>query len=124
MSAGKMPRCGSAHVRKNGTAKTGRQGCLRLSENGPRRTFIRLFVISRVTRTRRIPYVRPRIFFLIINGKRNGCGTRAAARALGIARDTVASALRGSGALVWYINRDYLNAHKNVAVTVDLGMSR
>jgi hypothetical protein len=59
---------------------------------------------------------RPRIFFLIINGY----GTRA----LGRTRDTVTEALRGIEALLWHINRDYLNTHKNAAIAVDLGMSK
>jgi transposase-like protein len=77
----KCPRCGSAHVRKNGTAKTGKQKYRCFSENCPRRTFVESYPYKAYA-----PYVRPRIFFLIIND----CGTRAAARALGIARDTVA----------------------------------
>jgi predicted RNA-binding Zn-ribbon protein involved in translation (DUF1610 family) len=35
----KCPHCGSTHIRKNGTAKTGKQRYLCLSENGPRWAF-------------------------------------------------------------------------------------
>jgi transposase-like protein len=35
----KCPHCGSTHVRKNGTAKTGKQRYLCLNENCPHRTF-------------------------------------------------------------------------------------
>ncbi|MDR0760554.1 MAG: IS1 family transposase, partial [Treponema sp.] len=57
-----------------------------------------------------------RIFFLIVNG----CGTRATARALGIAKGTVTDALRSIEALLWYVNYDYLNKHKNSGITVEL----
>jgi insertion element IS1 protein InsB len=62
------------------------------------------------------PNVRPRIFFFIVNG----CGIRAAARLLGIAKDTVASALRNMEAQLWYVNYDCLESHKNEKTRIDL----
>jgi IS1 family transposase len=106
----KCPHCGSVKVRKNGTAKNGKQRFLCLNGNCSHRTFV-----ERYTYKAYDPYVRSRIYFLIING----CGTRATARALGIAKDTVTDALRSIEMLLWYINYDYLNSHQN-GVTAEL----
>ncbi|MDR0760776.1 MAG: hypothetical protein LBF74_11840 [Treponema sp.] len=59
------------------------------------------------------PFIRSLIFFMAVNG----CGTRATARALGIAKDTVTDTLRNIELLVWYVNYDYLNAHKDSGIT-------
>jgi IS1 family transposase len=56
------------------------------------------------------------MFFLIING----CGTRAAARAPGTAKDTAAGALRSIEALLWHVNYGCLNARKDSGINIDL----
>jgi IS1 family transposase len=61
------------------------------------------------------PNIRSRIFFSIVNGS----GTRATARTLGIAKDTVTDALRSIEALLWYVNYNYLNRHRNGDITVE-----
>ena len=59
--------------------------------------------------------IRSRIFFSIVNGS----GTRATARTLGIAKDTVTDALRSIEASLWYVNDDYLKSHQNGALKVE-----
>lgn len=107
----KCPHCGSKDVRKNGTAKNGKRRFLCLNEKCPHRTFVESY-----TNKAYDPNVRSRIFFFIVNG----CGTRATARLLGIAKDTVTSALRSMEAQLWYVNYDYLESHKNEKTSIDL----
>jgi hypothetical protein len=61
------------------------------------------------------PNIRSRIFFSIVNES----GTRATARTLSIAKDTVIDALRSIEALLWHVNYDYLNRHRNGGITVE-----
>jgi hypothetical protein len=49
----------------------------------------------------------------------NGNGTRATARILGIAKDTVTDTLRSIETLLWYVNEDYRARHKNDGITVE-----
>ncbi|MDR2394216.1 MAG: hypothetical protein LBD93_08700 [Treponema sp.] len=56
----------------------------------------------------------PHIFLIV-----TGSGTRATARTLRIAKDTVTDALRSIEVLLWYVNYDYLNSHRNDAITVE-----
>jgi transposase-like protein len=88
----KCPHCGGTQVRKNGTGKNGRQWFLCLNEDCPHRSFVESYTYKACD-----PYVRSRVFFLIVNG----CGTRATARALGIAKGTVTDALRSIEAPLW-----------------------
>ena len=62
------------------------------------------------------PHIRSRIFFSIVNGS----GTRATARTLGIAKDTVTDALRSIEGMLWYVNYDYIDVHKNSDINVEL----
>jgi IS1 family transposase len=77
----------------------------------PHKTFVESYTYNAYD-----PNIRSRIFFLIINGS----GTRATARTLGIAKDTVTDALRSIEGLLWYVNYDYLNRHQNGGITVEL----
>jgi hypothetical protein len=122
MSAGKMPTLRKRACKKKRHRKN-RQAEVSLSQRKLSAPDIHSFIESYPYKAYD-PYIRSRIFFLIINGKRNGGETRAAARALGIVRDTVTEALRGIESLLWYINYNYPNTHKDTAITVDLGMSK
>lgn len=57
------------------------------------------------------PVVRNQIFFCIVNGN----GTRATARILGIAKDTVTDALRSIEQNLWFVNYDYINIEAEIA---------
>jgi transposase-like protein/IS1 family transposase len=105
----KCPHCGSENVVKNGTAENGRQRFLCRNENCAHRTFLEIY-----THRGYDPEVRQRIFFLAVNGT----GMRATARALGISKGTVTSALRNIKPLLWHINHDYINTRKNSSITV------
>jgi IS1 family transposase/transposase-like protein len=107
----KCPHCGSGNVTKNGTSRNGKQRFLCCNEKCGHKTFIEHY-----TNNAYDPNIRSRIFFSIVNGS----GTRATARTLGIAKDTVTSALRSIEALLWYVNYDYLNSRRNSGITVEL----
>jgi transposase-like protein len=97
----KCPHCGSSDVKKNGTSKNGKQRFLCGNEQCGHKTFVEYYTYNAYD-----PYIRSRIFFLTVNGS----GTRATARTLGIAKDTVTDALRSIEAWLWYVNYDYLNS--------------
>jgi IS1 family transposase/transposase-like protein len=107
----KCPDCGSDNVKKNGTSKNGKQRFLCCSEKCPHKTFIENY-----TNKAYDPNVRSQIFFSVVNGS----GTRATARTLGIAKDTVTDALRSIEGLLWYINYDYLDSRRNGDITVEV----
>jgi IS1 family transposase/transposase-like protein len=107
----KCPHCGSEKVVKNGTAENGKQRFLCRNESCSHRTFLESY-----THRAYDPKIHQRIFFLTINGS----GMRATARALGIAKGTVTSALRNIEPLLWHVNHDYINTHKNGGITVEL----
>jgi IS1 family transposase/transposase-like protein len=107
----KCPHCGSDDVKKYGRANNGKQRFLCCNEDCTHKTFVEEY-----TNKAYDPSIRSRIFFSIVNGS----GTRATARTLGIAKDTVTDALRKIEELLWYVNRDYLNAHKGSDITVEL----
>ncbi|MDR0377931.1 MAG: IS1 family transposase, partial [Spirochaetaceae bacterium] len=105
------PHCGSGNIKRNGTAKNGKQRFLCCNEQCAHRTFVEKYTYNACE-----PTTRARIFFSIINGS----GTRATARTLGIAKDTVTSTLRGMESLLWYINYDYIKARQTSSITVDM----
>ena len=107
----KCPHCGSDNVKKNGTSKNGKQRFLCCNEKCPHKTFIEHY-----TNKAYDPNVRSQIFFSVVNGS----GTRATARTLGIAKDTVTDALRSIERLLWYINYDYLDNRRNGDITVEI----
>ena len=106
----KCPHCGSDHVKKNGTSRNGKQRFLCCNEKCSHKTFVENY-----THKAYDPNVRSQIFFSIVNGS----GTRATARTLGIAKDTVTKALRSIEGLLWYVNYDYLNSHRNDDIKVE-----
>jgi IS1 family transposase/transposase-like protein len=110
LTAVKCPHCGSTNVKKNGTSKNGKQRFLCCNESCTHKTFVEHYTYNAYD-----PNIRSRIFFSIVNGS----GTRATARTLGIAKDTVTDALRSIEALLWYVNYDYLNSHQNEGITVE-----
>ena len=105
------PHCGSEAVKKNGIARNGKQRFLCRNENCSHKTFVENYTYKAYD-----PNIRSRIFFSIVNGS----GTRATARILGIAKDTVTDALRSIESLVWYVNYDYINTHKSSDIRVEL----
>lgn len=107
----KCPHCGSDNVKKNGTASNGKQRYRCCNENCTHRTFVENYTYNACN-----PSIRSLIFFSITNGS----GTRATARALGIAKDTVTDALRSIEALLWYVNYDYIKTHKSNDIAVEL----
>jgi transposase-like protein len=108
----KCPHCGSDKVTKNGISRNGKQPFLCGNEECRHKTFVDNYTYNVYD-----PNIRSRIFFSIVNGS----GTRATARTLGIAKDTVTDTLRSIEALLWYVNYDYLNRHQNDDITVELG---
>jgi len=107
----KCPHCGSDNVKKNGTAKNGKQRFLCCNENCTHKTFVESYTYNAYD-----PRIRSRIFYSIVNGS----GTRATARTLGIAKDTVTDALRSIEALLWYVNYDYIDNHKDSSIDVEI----
>ena len=105
------PHCGSDNVRKNGTDKNGKQRYECMNQNCIHRTFIEEYTYNAC-----VPGVRSQIFFSIVNGS----GTRATARTLGIAKDTVTDALRSLEPFLWFVNYNYINARKNEEMTIEL----
>jgi transposase-like protein len=95
----KYPHCGRDNVKKNGTARNGKQCFLCCNESCTHRTFVENYTYNAYD-----PAVRSRIFFSVVNGS----GIKATARTLGIAKDTVTKALRGIEGLLWYVNYDYI----------------
>jgi hypothetical protein len=98
-------------VTKNGTAENGKQRFLCRNENRAHRTFLESY-----TNKAYDPEVRQRIFFLTVNGG----GTRATARALGIAKGAVTRALRSIEPLLWHVNYGYINERQKDGITVEL----
>jgi IS1 family transposase/transposase-like protein len=96
-------------LRKNGISYNGKQRFLCLNESCPRKIFIENYTYKAY-----YPFIRSLIFFMAVNG----CGTQATARALGIAKDT--DTLRNIEPLLWYVNYDYLNAHKDSGITGEI----
>jgi hypothetical protein len=88
----------------------GKQRFLRGNEKRGHKTFIEHY-----TNNAYDPNIRSRIFFSIVNES----GTRTTARTLGMAKDAVTSALRSIEALLWYVDYDYLNSHRNGGITVE-----
>jgi transposase-like protein len=84
----KCPHCGSDNVKKNGTSRNGKQRFLCGNEKCRHKTFVEHYTYNAYD-----PNIRSRIFFSIVNGS----GTRATARTLSIAKDTVTDALRSEG---------------------------
>ena len=81
----KCPHCGSENIKKNGKMKSGKQRYLCCNEDCKKTAFILDYTYNAYN-----PEVREQIFFSIVNGN----GTRATARLLNIAKDTVTDALR------------------------------
>ncbi|MDR2741342.1 MAG: IS1 family transposase [Treponema sp.] len=106
----KCPHCGTDIVKKNGTSRNGKQRFLCGNEKCRHKTFVEHYTYNAYD-----PHIRSRIFFSIINGS----GTRATARTLGIAKDTVTDALRSIEPLLWYVKYDYLNIRRNGDITVE-----
>jgi IS1 family transposase/transposase-like protein len=107
----KCPHCGSDNVKKFGMASNNKQRYLCCNDQCSHKTFVDNYTYNAYD-----PYVRSRIFFSIVNGS----GTRATARLLEIAKGTVTAALRGIEKLLWYVNYDYINTHKNTNIEVDM----
>ena len=107
----KCPHCGSDNVRKFGMASNDKQRYFCCNEQCLHKTFIKNYTYNAYE-----PYTRSRIFFSIVNGS----GTRATARILGINKGTVTSTLKSIEKLIWHVNYDYIDAHKNGAVEVDV----
>ena len=87
----KCPHCGSDNVKKNGTARNGKQRFLCCNEKCSHKTFVENY-----THKAYDPNVRSQIFSSIANGS----GIRATARTLGIAKGTVAAALKSTEELL------------------------
>ena len=107
----KCPHCGSDNVVKFGVDSNGKQRYLCCNKECLHKTFVEKYTYNACD-----PCVRSRIFFSIVNG----CGTRATARILEIAKGTVTSALRSIEEALWYVNYDYINNHKNNNIEVDI----
>ncbi len=107
----KCPHCGSENVRKNGTSQNGKQRYMCCNSSCPHKTFIENYTYNACA-----PDTRSRILFATVNGN----GTRAIARMLGIAKDTVTETLRSVESLLWYVNYDYLEANKDSEFSVEL----
>ncbi|MDR2071063.1 MAG: IS1 family transposase [Treponema sp.] len=107
----KCPHCGSDNVKKNGTSRNGKQRFLCSNEKCRHKTFVENYTYNAYE-----PNIRSRIFFSIINGN----GTRATARTLEIAKDTVTDALRSIEGLLWYVNYDYLNNRRKGDITLEI----
>ena len=105
----KCPHCGSTNVWKHGVDRTGKQRYVCKNEQCSHRTFIENYTYNACD-----PSVRAKIFFAIVNGN----GTRATARMLDIAKDTVTDALRSLETSLWYVNYDYIN--KNLDIEADI----
>jgi IS1 family transposase/transposase-like protein len=107
----KCPHCGSDDVRKNGFSKTGKQRYICNNKDCSKSTFIEHY-----TNRAYDPAVRNQIYFNIVNGN----GTRATARILGIAKDTVTDALRSIEHNLWFVNYDYISSHVNINAEIVL----
>jgi len=105
----KCPHCGSDDVRKNGFSKSGKQRYMCNNDDCPWSTFI-----NNYTNKAYDPVVRNQIFFCIVNGN----GTRATARILGIAKDTVTDALRSIEQNLWFVNYNYISKHANIEAEI------
>ncbi|MHB9293437.1 putative IS1 family transposase IS1N [Hollandina sp. SP2] len=105
------PHCGNGTIKKNGTSKNGKQRFLCGNEKCRHKTFVEHYTYNAYE-----PHIRSRIFFSIVNGS----GTRATARTLGIAKDTVTETLRSIEGMVWYVNYDYLNSRQHGDTRVEL----
>jgi transposase-like protein len=86
------PYCGSEDVKKNGISRNGKPRFLCTNETCRYKTFVEYDTYNAWG-----PNIRSRIFFSIVTGS----GTRARARTLGIAQDTVTDDLRSIEAMVW-----------------------
>ena len=106
----KCVNCGSTEVKKNGKSPSGKQRYLCCNEQCDKKTFIEEYTYNAYD-----PKVRSQIFFSIVNGS----GTRATARLLNIAKDTVTNALRSIEQNLWYVNHDYIEKHKNDEISVE-----
>jgi insertion element IS1 protein InsB len=106
----KCPHCGCGTVKKYGRSKSGKQRFLCCNEKCRHKTFVDHYTYNAYD-----PNIRSRILFSIINGS----GTRAAAKTLGIAEDTVANALKSIEVSLWYVNYDYLKSRQNGGIVLD-----
>ena len=106
----KCPYCKTTDVRKFGMFN-GKQRYECRNKGCPHRTFL-----SEYTYNAYDPKTREQVFFLLVNGN----GTRAISRILRIAKDTVTAILREFEHELWYVNHDYLNAHKNGNIDIEL----
>jgi transposase-like protein len=107
----KCPHCGSENVKKFGMDSNGKQRYLCCNEQCLHKTFVGNYTYNACD-----PMVRSQIFFSIVNGS----GTRATARLLEITKGTVTSALKSIEKLLWYVNYDYIENHKNSNIEVDI----
>ena len=105
----KCPHCGSTDVQKNGFSRTGKQRYACNNNDCSKKTFIEEYTNKACD-----PAVRNQIFFCTVNGN----GTRATARILGIAKDTVTDALRSIERNLWFVNYDYINRHTDIEVEI------
>ncbi len=101
----RCPHCGSADVRKNGFSNAGKQRYICCNNDCSKKAFIEQY-----TNRAYDPAVRNQIYFCVVNGN----GTRATARMLGIAKDTVTDALRSIERNLWFVNYDYINSHVDI----------
>ena len=105
----KCPHCKSTEVKKYGNAGNGKQRYLCCNEECSHKTFVESYTYSAYE-----PYIRERIFFAAVNGS----GTRATARMLGIANNTVTETLRSIEPQLWYVNANYFENHDEIALEI------
>lgn len=110
------PFCHSEEVKKHGKTKYGKTRYACCNDQCSHKTFVEEYTYRACD-----PEIRAKIFFSIVNGS----GTRATARTLGIAKDTVTDALRNIESQLWYANYDYLNEcqNQNRVLSVDFALA-
>ena len=105
------PDCKSDNVGKYGMTETGKQRYICYNDQCKRKTFVENYTYNAYD-----PDTRSRIFWLTVNGN----GTRATARILNIAKDTVTDTLRSIEPYLWHVNYDYIHENNAGDISVEI----
>jgi IS1 family transposase len=106
----RCPFCGSCEIIKFGTDDKGKQRYKCLNQSCVHTTFVENYVYLAYD-----PEIIRKIYEMTVNGS----GTRAIARVLGISKDTVTAVLRRIESLIFQVNYDYIDAHKNSTIEIE-----
>lgn len=105
------PHCKSNNVKKHGKHPNGKQRYMCLNPQCSHKTFLENYTYNACD-----PSTRAKIFFMAVNGN----GTRATARILGIAKDTVTDTLRRIEAHLWHVNYEYIHKCQSNNIEVEI----